>query len=430
VVADGVSPSSWTKPAVASLLTGLHPLRHQAIGHADALPLAARTLAEALGARGCHSLGITANGWLSREAGFAQGFDAYHSMSWDLGHGQFSSAQQLNAELLPRLATLAPPFFLYVHYLDPHAPYDPDRDWSGLPLPGRLARRAHGVSIQELQIESFLRRPAELLRDATDLYDGEIRRSSDAIEELLAELRRGRLDAGTLTVLTSDHGEELEEHGRMGHGQALYAESVRVPLVFHAPGVIPAGGRLGTASLLDVFPTVLELLGADPAAARELDGQSLGRALREAGAAPHPGETAAARELLLHLDLGSAGHAIGLRGPRYSLLLGQGRSRKELFDRDRDAREQRNLLAGEGGASLFEPMAARLAEAHNALSARALSASGARERPEAAEAMAALGYVGAGDARPLVRGIPPRIRPADARPEGSLGWDAAGSPPP
>jgi arylsulfatase A-like enzyme len=425
VRADGVSPSSWTKPAVASLLTGLHPLRHQAVGHADALPSAAVTLAERLGARGYSSLGVTANGWLSRDAGFAQGFDAYDSMLQDLGHGQFSTAQELNAELLPRLASLRPPYFLYVHYLDPHAPYDPDRAWNGLPLTGRLARRRGGVGIQELNMQAFLRRPAELLRDARDLYDGEIRRADDAIEELLAELRRLRLSAGTLSVVTSDHGEELEEHGRMGHGQALYEESVRVPLVFHAPGMLPAGGRVGVTSLLDVLPTCLELLGI-AGRAEDVDGVSVASALR---GAPAPGPAqgfspeTAPRELLLHLDFGEGGQSLALRGERLKLLLAKGPYRKELFDRDADAREQRNLLDSNEGRALFEPLAARLAEVHNQLSAGALPGDGARERSETTEAMAALGYVGAAGGGTPWRRIPARIRPAELRPGGALGWE-------
>lgn len=423
VRADGVSPTSWTKPAVASLLTGLHPLRHQAVGHGDALPRSARTLAERLGELGYRSLGITANGWLSRDAGFAQGFEAYHSMFQDLGRGQFSTARELNAELLPRLASLAPPFLLYVHYLDPHAPYDPDRGWNGLPLPPRLARRKGGVGIPELRMEVFERRPPDLVRDALDLYDGEIRAADDAIDELMAELGRLRLGSGTLTVVTSDHGEEFEEHGRMGHGHALYEESLRVPLVFHAPSVLPAGARIGTASLLDVVPTVLELLGR-PLPAGECDGTSLARALRDAQpGAPVARSGSAERELLLHLDLAAAGQSLALRGERLKLVLAKGPHRSELYDLAVDAREQRNLLREEAGRAAFEALAVRLAEVHNATSARALAADGEGERPETTEAMAALGYVGAGGGAGAWRRIPPRIRPAEARPGSLVGWE-------
>jgi arylsulfatase A-like enzyme len=431
VLWDGVSPTSWTKPAVASILTGLHPIRHQTFGNADALPEAAETLAERLRGHGFGALGITANAWLSRRAGFAQGFTAYNSMLDDLHHGPFSTAQEVNAELLPRLKGLASPFFLYVQYLDPHAPYDPDRDYRGRGLSGRLLARKHGVSIRELQMSRVLVRPPELVEDATDLYDGEIRRTDDAIGELLGELRRLRLDEGTLTVVTSDHGEELQEHGRMGHGQTLYEEVVRVPLLLHAPGTLPAGLRMGTASLLDILPTVLELLSVpfDPGG---LDGIGLASFMKTAALPPGSvaGKNAGARELLLHLDLDNdgrdeimqKGRALALRGDRYKLVLSEVPRRKELFDRGGDPGEQANRLAAAEPA-LLKTMAEHLAEQYNALAGRSLARAEDLDRDKR-EAMAALGYVGAGASGPPERGLPPRIQPADRDPEGSLGWPA------
>jgi len=430
VLWDGVSPTSWTKPAVASILTGLHPLRHQAFASADTLPEGAETLAERLRSRGYTTMGITANAWLSRRAGFAQGFASYYSMLDDLGHGQFSTADEVNAELLPRLESLSPPFFLYVHYLDPHAPYDPDRDHAGRPLAGRLAARKRGVSIQELRMGEVLHRPPDLLEDAADLYDGEIRRTDDAIGGLLRELRRLRLSEGTLTVVTSDHGEEMQEHGRMGHGQTLYEEVVRVPLLFHAPGVLPAGARLGTASLLDVTPTVLELLSV-PIGPTEVEGQSLAASMRPAAASssPRTEQSWTARELLLHLDLDSGdpalflqgGRALALRGERFKLVLSQEPYRKELFDYRADPREQVNQLASGQPVAVMKPMAERLADQYNALGNHSL-ARRADVDLDKQERMAALGYLGAGAAGAPGRGIPRRIQPADPGPDGSLGW--------
>ena len=77
---------------------------------------------------------------------------------------------------------------------------------------------------------------------ASDLYDGEVRSVDAAVGELLAMLGARGLDGGTLSVVLSDHGEELGEHGAVGHGRTLYEEVVRVPLLFHAPGVVRAAG--------------------------------------------------------------------------------------------------------------------------------------------------------------------------------------------
>ena len=429
VLWDGVSPTSWTKPAVASILTGLHPLRHQTFANADVLPDGASTLAERLRSRGYTTLGITANGWLSRRAGFAQGFGAYYSMLDDLHHGPFSTADEVNAELLPRLKGLSAPFFLFVHYLDPHAPYDPDRDHAGRPLAARLAARKGGIGILELRMNDVLRRPPQLLEDATDLYDGEIRRADDAIGGLLRELRRLGFAAGTLTVVTSDHGEEMQEHGRMGHGQTLYEEVVRVPLLLHAPGVLPAGARFPTASLLDVTPTILDLLSVPPGSV-QMDGISLAAGMRAAArSSTPPAAEGTARELLLHLDLEGGeqaavlqgGCALALRVDPLKLVLSQEPRSKELFDYRADPREQFNRLAGSPPDREMERMAERLAAQYNALMAHPL-VRGTDLEPGKQEAMAALGYLGAGAAGAAGRRIPPRIQPADPAPDGSLGW--------
>lgn len=416
---DGVSPTSWTLPSVASILTGLHPLRHQAIGEADSLPFGATTLAERLGARGYSSLAVIANGWITRKAGFAQGFSSFYSMVGDLKAPTFSTAQQVNAELLPRLQGLKPPFFLYVHYLDPHAPYDPDRDYRGWPLVGRLAARKNGVTVQELRMKEMIDRPAELLADARDLYDGEIRRADSGIGDLLGKLRSLGLDRETLTIVTSDHGEEMVEHGRMGHGLTLYEEVVRVPLVFHAPGHLPAGVHLGVASLLDIVPTILDLLGGK-AAPGEMDGTSLAPFMRPqptpGGLVPAPAD----RELLLHLDVERDGTALALRDSRYALVLSRRPDRQQLFDLAADPGERSDLLGTEAGRRAMRPLAERLASRYNELSATALPPS-ASAGPENIEALVALGYLSAPQSH-RVRCIPPKIEAAEPPPAAVLGW--------
>ena len=122
-IADGVSPTSWTKPAVATVLTGLHPLRHQTFGNLDVLPEEALTLAEMLKAHGYQTLGVTANGFVGSHYGFSQGFDLYFTLP-EQGLGRFEPASSVNRIVETRLPPLRPPFFLYVHYLDPHAPYE------------------------------------------------------------------------------------------------------------------------------------------------------------------------------------------------------------------------------------------------------------------------------------------------------------------
>jgi len=394
---DGISPTSWTKPAVASLFTGLSPLRHQSIGQFDRLPESARTLAGQLHARGYKTLGVTANGFSSARYGMDQGFDELAYLG-DLGHGSFATAEEVNQEVERRLSTLVAPYFLFAHYLDPHAPYDPPD--GGQP-----------VRIQDLEMQTFMQRPPGFLARAIDAYDAEIRRADRALDSLLRRLSAGDGARPLLTVVVSDHGEEFQEHGRMGHGQTLYQEVLEVPIIFHWPGVIPAGSRPGRASLLDVFPTVLDLLQAKPAAG--VDGISLATVLRTRRPAPID------RDYLAHVDVNEIHYLALLRGDR-KLILGRYPNRKELFDLTHDPREQANIDAPDRHAG-WEALARALAAAHNDLRQRALPMAAVAAATQDPQALAALGYVG-GTPGPS-REIPDHILPAGPEDDGLLGWE-------
>ncbi|MBI3932207.1 MAG: sulfatase-like hydrolase/transferase [Acidobacteria bacterium] len=404
---DGLSPTSWTKPAVATLLTGLHPLRHQTVGMRDRLPEKARTLAEILKEKGYVSIAVTANGFSANGYGMTQGFDESAYMQ-DLGYGPFASAEHVEREALSRLGSLRIPFFLFVHYLDPHAPYEPPAWGASL-----LTRPRAPIAIQDLEMPTLMTRPRDFLEDAADLYDGEIVRVDRSIGRLLAALEAKGLMESTLTVVVSDHGEEFEEHGRMGHGQTLYDEVLRVPLIFHYPRGVPAGTRHGLASLMDVVPTVLDLLGAG-GAAPAVDGRSIADFLWT-GRRHEPGQ----REFVLHLDVGGC-HFLGLRRGGEMVVLGRYPHLKELFDLVEDPAQVRNRLPLVTPSS-FEALSARLAALHNELVAHALPRAVSPEGVDR-EAIAALGYVDAGASE--ARGIPVRIGPPpDAEPGGLLGWE-------
>lgn len=404
-VFDAFTPAPWTKPAMASVFTGLHPLRHQAVGLRDSLPQAARTLAEGLRESGYDTLGVTANAFSSGRFGMDQGFRESVYMG-DVGYSPFAPADEVEAEVLKRLGSLRPPFFLFVHYLDPHAPYEPP-GW-GVSRPGRSERT---VSIQDLDAETFRRRPPELLQRALDNYDGEIVRASAAVGRLLVRLA----DAAPLTLVTSDHGEEFEEHGRMGHGQTLYDEVMRVPLIVHWPGRVPPGRRAGSVSLLDLMPTLMELAGA-PKGAAALDGASLVPRLLA------PDAAVTERDFLLHVDV-TRSHYLGLRRGPSKLIVGRYPRLKQLFDTRADALEQRDLLRAGAAPAGFGDLARALADAHGAAQARALARVDGADDAATRGSLAALGYVGSGAPGGERRGIPARVAAPDADPEGGLGWE-------
>lgn len=425
VALEGVSPTSWTKPATASLLTGLHPLRHQAVGRLDALPAEAETLAERLKAEGYQTLGISANGWISTEFGFDQGFDELLLLDSE-------GAEAVNRRLFPLLDQLEPPYFLYVHYVDPHAPYDPKTAWDGSPLPAAL--RAQGpVSVEDLDAFTVRQRPPDFMARVRDLYDGEIRGADHQLERLAGELERRGLMKNTVLVVTSDHGEEFEDHGRMSHGLSLYEEVVRVPLVIHAPhrsDRITAGLRGGSASLTDVVPTLMDLLGL--ASGEKLDGVNLADRLRPDDKAREEAgeEKEAERPHLFHLDHVD-GVGLALTRGHDKLVLGKLPYRKEIYDLAADPAERHNLierLIERNGGAKVEALARELADLHNGYTRETLPRHIADVDEATHGKLAALGYAGpSGGSDP--RRLPRRILPADSQAEGLLGWEAAASLP-
>lgn len=157
------------------------------------------------------------------------------------------------------------PFFLYVHYLDPHGPYDPPA--GTVPDFDRFERVGIYNHVREnittLRSEGF--GPGEpRFDDYRARYAAELTHVDTAVGTLLDGLReQGRLE-NALVIVTSDHGEEFLEHGYVEHAWTLYEESIRVPLILHAPEWLEPARVTGRVSGVDLVPTLDALLGADP----------------------------------------------------------------------------------------------------------------------------------------------------------------------
>ena len=254
------SAAPWTKPALATLLTGLSPLVHGMTNRRARLPEGAETLAERLRAAGYRTGGVGLNVHLERAFRFDQGFDDY-AFPARLDYGISLGSRVLGWLAPTRFPAVFPsttaiaevadawiraharePFFLWMHVLDPHWPYEPPAEW--LEHPEREPRR-WGEPDRVTDVQAGNTKPGAAERERVgELYAGEIRYVDHELARVLAALRELGLYERALIVLASDHGEEFWEHGRYEHGHTLYDEVLRVPLFFKLPGTGPSA-RLG-----------------------------------------------------------------------------------------------------------------------------------------------------------------------------------------
>ncbi len=334
-----MAPTSWTLPSHVTLLAGLSVPVHGVVSPRDRIDENRILLAAHLGGHGYRTAGFVSAPFLHHAYGFARGFDRYVNFGvaaemtdaptnlQNLVSHQDETAQQVIDAAIKWLAESAAdddtPFFLFVHLWDPHydyippAPYatlfDPDYEGS-LDVRNYELNRAINASISDRDLQHL-----------RALYDGEIRWTDSQFGRLLNAIKER---AGqTIVSLTADHGEEFFEHGEKGHGKTLFEEVVRVPWIVHFPARVPAGTRIGgVASLEDVAPTLLDLMGAAPL--REATGRSLAEYLT--GASSGSPDTAV---LLNHKSW------TALRGPHWKLLVATRGPEAMMFDLKKDPRE-------------------------------------------------------------------------------------------
>jgi len=275
------SPENWTKPAGASILTGLHPQTHQQKTGDAALPRSALLLSEHLKKHGFATGSFIANGYVSDRFGFDQGWDHYTNY---IREGKSTEAKAVFEEAASWIAERGDErFFAYIQTIDPHVPYDPPADFVRMYDPSEYSGQVKPRMTGEL-LEKAKRRPPAVVFDAADrrrlsaLHDGEITQHDLHLGRLVERLTELGVWEDTLLVITSDHGEEFNDHGSWGHGHSIYQELLHVPLIFRGKE-LPAGLRVSEAvSTLHVSATVTDLLGIEAMPTNE--GQSLVRAMQ------------------------------------------------------------------------------------------------------------------------------------------------------
>ncbi len=264
------SPHIPTHPAFTTLHTGVDVFQHQVVAHGGtvepdrSIPL----LAEVLKARGFLTVSVDNLGrW------FTRGFDAVLPYRWSTDPtAAWRKAEAVNAQALTALDLVAGqsrPWFLFVHYWDPHTPYLPPPPFDRMFYGGDPFDPTNRSMEPVFAFEPFRAYFEQWMGGVTDIrfpvaqYDAEIAYVDTALEHLLGRLSELGLDEETLIVLVADHGEVMDEHEGYFDHHGLYDANVRVPLILRLPERLPAGRVVDAfVQLFDVAPTILDLIGA------------------------------------------------------------------------------------------------------------------------------------------------------------------------
>lgn len=356
--ANARATSSWTLPSVASMLTSVYPAAHGAEVNTAALSPDVVTMPEAFRDAGYLTAAFSANpAFVTPLQGFAQGFDEFtveHGRPSKTGRQQgdttpsdpwmqsmvgVATAATITASALRWIAGhdhVPAPYFLYLHYFDPHAGYFPPPEYAtrfGVPEDDPLRGEAQWPLLLSFKAPADAR-DTETLRK---LYDAEIAFTDTQIGVLLDGIR-ARGARPTYVVFASDHGEEFDDHGGIQHGRTLFDELLRVPLIVAGPG-IPAGGVVDVpVSLVSLWPTLAQLVGA--ASPAKADGTSLVDLIRGGGTRD--------RSPNLFADLGARFqndallHRRAVVSGRWKLIIEEDGT-PLLFDVDTDARERMSV---------------------------------------------------------------------------------------
>jgi arylsulfatase A-like enzyme len=330
VFEQAIAQAPWTLPSHGAMLNSQHPssLGSGAWERPGRIPPEAVSIAEVLSEHGWRTRAVVDGGFLSKTFGLDQGFERYTE-----DRGDARSTVEKGLRWVDRVE--GEPFLLFLHTYDVHE-YSPPEDTARLfvrPYDGFVSqlgeRRAMFVQ------DRALGRDLPTLGDddrcyVLDLYDAGIRAVDEALRELWEGLEQRGLADETLIVITSDHGEELFEHGGSGHGYNLHDENVRVPLIMLHSSIAPRRVAAQVRSI-DIGPTIAELCGLEAPA--EWEGTSLVPALAGRKLSPLPAVSEQAHVPFASLRTGSAKYIRGVAPAA------------QLYDLERDPSEADDLAS-------------------------------------------------------------------------------------
>ncbi|MFO0980498.1 MAG: sulfatase [Planctomycetota bacterium] len=383
--ANAYSAANWTKPSTASVFTGLLAHHHGVmVGHlkreatgqvvADVMSDDLVTLAEIMTRAGYRSAGCTENRHIAERYGFAQGFESYGVAKID------HLANWIRKARGTRL-------FAFAHVMGPHEPYDPRADVSFAPYREKFGKYPSRIDFGKYDYKRMTSFTADDTEQAAALYDAKINQCDEqVVGPFVEQLRQLDVYDHAWIIVTSDHGEELGEHGKIGHGESLYEESLRVPLIVKPPrgfaGIARGSSISARVSTLSLYATLAEIAQVPVPPG---DGMSLLPALR--------GETLETRPIVAEFGRFKKGQlhaACVIQGSKKLIRYYDPGAPPALFDLQRDAEERQSqdpALSPAGRA-----LESLLVGIVNPTGAAATSGSASSVSPDEQRELEALGY--------------------------------------
>lgn len=368
---NAYSNAPWTVPSMLSMTSSLYPAVFQSIsrfGTSYSASPKVEFFAERLRTRGYHTIAVNANNILGKRDLTLMGFDKthiieyryrlqrlrYYRVIWKIHYlfRRFLGLTQLpdtTAKVTEKgeqfLKENPTPFFLYLHYMNPHDPYNPpakylkDIKYTGALQPPfyptdpfhQAEDRAHP---QEMDIKlGLFPLGKEDKRFIKELYLGNVRYLDEKIGELMETVRELGLEENTVVIFTADHGEAFWEHEQWSHGHCLYDELLHIPLIFWGAGLKP-GVVESQVSMIDMVPTLAEMLGIEPNPVWR--GKSFYPVLKDPSYQIQP-------KPIFAEGTRRPEEMKAIRSNEYKLIVGKLTGKKQLFNLKDDPAEQKNI---------------------------------------------------------------------------------------
>ena len=360
---NAISQIPYTLPSHSTMFTGLYPIAHGMKDNVeDVLPKDIPTIAEIYKQNGYLTSAFVGSMALRRETGLDRGFEYYDDFlsRADVRGEDLGAIERRAQEVVSSFQNWfqkrdsQKPFFSFVHFYDPHDPYEPPANF----LPA--------------------------IKTAQEFYKGEIRYVDSVLGNLFDILRQSGTWENTVVLITSDHGEMLNEHGEYGHGFFLYNPALHVPLILHIPGIAEPKVINDNVQLVDVAPTLLNLTGLS--VPEDFQGESLVSMIWRG--AKKKNRQAFSESYFASIQMGVS-PIFSVQDEEYKYIESP---RPELYDLENDLAEMKNLYSQKKGVA--ESMKQKLALYQKAYETQRSQVEQRKITAEEAEQFAALGYLG------------------------------------